>query len=128
MTRRMNRRSRPHTEIARVTMALNDRAASRLMIALQLERSRFPPRRPKSTRRWSMRDLESPPLPATAEDQRAMADTLDFLEIGRDQQHRQPSAQRQLQQVIDVRFRADVHADCRLLENEQLHMRLHPAP
>ena len=43
--------------------ALNDRAASRLMIALQGERSRCPLTRPTSTRRRSMRDLESPPLP-----------------------------------------------------------------
>ena len=56
-----------------------------------------------------------------------MADALDLLEIGRNQQHREPIAQRQLKQMVDVRLRPDIDADGRLLKNEQPDMRLHPA-
>ena len=38
-----------------------------------------------------------------------------------------PLLQRELQQMVDLRLGADVDADGRLLENEQLDLRLHPA-
>ena len=38
-----------------------------------------------------------------------------------------PLLERELQQMVDVRLCADVDADRRLLENEKLDMRLHPA-
>ncbi len=64
---------------------------------------------------------------APTEHEGAMADALDFLEIGGEQQHRESGLQGLLQQVIDLRFGADVDADGRLLQHQKTHFGLHPA-
>ena len=126
-TRRTNRTSSPHTEIARVRTALKERPAPGLMASLRA-RGRRPARRGRGQcgdGQGSCGNFRR--QPSATEDQRAMADALDFLEIGRNQQNRQSLAQRELKQMVDVRLRPDVDADGRLLENEQPDMRLHPA-
>ncbi len=55
-----------------------------------------------------------------------MADALDLLEIGGEQQDRQAFLQRLLEKVIDLRLRTHIDADGRLFEHEQANLRLHP--
>ena len=129
MMRRMSSTSSPHTEIARVITGA-ERACDRCLAhaAASAVRDRAPPERCAVRRAIvssSLRNFRDD-APA-AEHQRAVADALDLLEIGRDQEHRHALLQRQLQQVIDLRLGADVDADRRLLQDEQLDLRLHPA-
>ena len=125
MMRRTRRTSSPHTEIARVTH--RDRrcdVAGSLMPRLPLCATDAPPEAlavRRGDREFVARDFRD--HPPAAEDQRAMADPLDLLEVRRDQEHRHPALQRELQQVIDLGLGADVDADRRLLEDEQPDLR-----
>ena len=83
-------------------------------------RCRRRPRRSPSAARWSSSSAGNfRDDAAAAEDQRAVADALDLLEIRRDQEDGQPRLQRLLEQMIDLRLGADIDADGRLLEDEQ---------
>ncbi|MGH9055193.1 MAG: transcription termination factor Rho, partial [Acidimicrobiales bacterium] len=49
--------------------------------------------------------------PSAAEDQRAMTDAFDLLEVRRDQQDCKPAAQRRTEVAVDLGLRADIHAE-----------------
>ena len=93
MTRRTNRTSSPQTEIARVDRGAEGAESSPRLMAPLHGGGPGPARGGRGQRcdgQCVTGDLGR--HPAAAEDQRAMADTLDLLEIGRDQQHRQSLA------------------------------------
>src|ERR1700737_2979521 len=64
---------------------------------------------------------------AAIEDERAMADAGNLLEIRRDQEDGKPAVERLLEQLVDFGFRSDIDAEGRLLEHQEPAARLHPA-
>src|SRR5437762_6053069 len=62
------------------------------------------------------------------EDERAVADLGDLFEIGRHDQNRGAALQRDVEQTVDLRLRADVHAGGRILEHVDLPVQMQPAP
>ena len=65
--------------------------------------------------------------PAAVEDQRAVADLRDLLEVGRDDDDRGAGGQRHVEQAVDLRLRADVDAGGRILEDVDLAGEMQPA-